>query len=419
VFPGVAEAAASGTAASSLADLFCQMLATAQAGIAATAEDAAPQDACTEGACDGTDAASAESIDAAAVLASALTAAPALSANAEGLTEEVPAASVAPVVVAATAEDALLAETAAAVEAMKLGDRVVVPEVQPTDPAATLAMQVAAARTGLGPDGAMTTRRFGDVAVTFARPVQAVEPAPGEGAAPLRELAQPSAKAGQTDAESSEAGNEAEGSLAELLKPSANASTPKSGEATAFDMKPMSFGASEVHGVSRGRAEPLMQAAQANVPQTVSVRDVGDVIVRSVHYHSGRTEDVVTVRLVPQSLGELRIAVHSGERGVEVVLTAANNAARDALETNLTSLREALGREGMNVERVSVQVFAPFDAGHQPGSSQQHQQGGAGQSARQPNTAYRESSGSPPQQQGNSEQQARRQQHAGRLNMWV
>lgn len=429
-FPGVAEASAAGAATpSSLADLFCQMLATAQAGIAVTAEGADAQGECADGECSLTDAAATESSDAASVLAAALMPAVPSGGSTTGAPVETPA--VVPIA----------ADAGAATAKAMLADAVVVPVMKdvdaaeaaltpmPTDapdeaapPTMTLAMQTALARVGLGTEGSISARRFGDVAVTFARPVQPVEADTGDAAAQvLRDAAQPSVKAGPASADASETGGESDGSSADAYKPAATLASPKSSEfaATKFDVNTGIFGGAEVQAASRARTEPVMQAAQANVPQSVSVREVGDTVIRSVHFLAGRTEDVVTVRLVPQSLGELRIAVHSGERGMEVVLTAANNAARDALEHNLVGLREALSREGMTIERVSVQVFAPFDAGHQPASGQQNTHGSAGQSARQPNTAYRESSDSPPQHQGNNEQQPRRQQHAGRLNMWV
>lgn len=428
VMPGVAETAAAGTAApSSLADLFCQMLATVQAGASVAAEGGEPQSECADGECSATETGEV-STDTAAMLAAALgTTAPKstmVSIPEEMFPVEPFTLDGDPVSVQAVPVDVVVDPegTDATEHLLAPVPADAVEDAAP--PAMTLAMQAALARAGLGEAAAtVTARRFGDAGVPLARPVQAVDAAPGDGATPsLRELADSQARVTAASVDTSETGDETGGASTDAFKSAANPSTMKSGEfaATTFDVNTGLFGGADVQAASRARTEPVTVAPQPNVPRSVSVREVGDVVVRSVHFLSGRTEDVVTVRLVPQSLGELRIAVHSGERGMEVVLTAANNAARDALEHNLVGLREALGREGMNVERVSVQVFAPFDAGHQPASGHQSQQhGGASQSARQPNTAYRESSDSPPQHQGNNEQQPRRQQHAGRLNMWV
>lgn len=408
VFQGVAESAANGGTPTSLIDLFGQILANAQAGITATLEGDAPQG---EDADDETE----ESAEAAAALAAALAATPTVATERVVADETAAIAGVTRADVLAvdgdSPEDAIAAEIAALLQPADAGE---------TDsPEMTLAMQLAAARAGLGSEGSMTTRRFGDVAV---RPGQSGE-STSESVEPvsLRELAAPSAKNAEAASEQSDTDGQGDDSARELFKPMPTLHHAKSGDTSPFEVKAPVFGSAEIQTAGRTRVDSLAQAAQSDIPQSVSVRDVGDAVVRSVHYLSGRTEDVVTVRLVPQSLGELRIAVHSGERGMEVVLTAANNAARDALETNLQGLREALGREGMNIERVSVQVFTHFDAGNQM-ASQQNAHGSAGQqSARQPGTAYRESSGSPSQQQnnGSSEQQPRRQQHGGRLNMWV
>ena len=67
VFPGVAEAAAAGSAVpSSIADLFCQMLAAAQAGVAPSVEQSGD---CTDGECTMPDDTPAASIDAAVLAA--------------------------------------------------------------------------------------------------------------------------------------------------------------------------------------------------------------------------------------------------------------------------------------------------------------------------------------------------------------
>lgn len=119
------------------------------------------------------------------------------------------------------------------------------------------------------------------------------------------------------------------------------------------------------HGPARGDTPPVHTASHAQLPQSVEVRDLGDFTVRSVRYLSGRTDQVVTVRLVPRSLGEMHVAVRSGGDGMEVVLSASTPAARDAIELHLGGLRDALTRGGIDVARVSVQTFTPSSAGHQ------------------------------------------------------
>src|SRR5690554_5323336 len=135
VFPGVAEAAANGSAPASLVDLFGQILANAQAGITATV----PQGENTVG--DGT----AESAEAPTVLAAALAAMPVIT-----TTETVPVEDAA-VVQAVTAADAVVANVPA--DATESSDGALLAQVdellqaadapEPAPPEMTLAMQLA------------------------------------------------------------------------------------------------------------------------------------------------------------------------------------------------------------------------------------------------------------------------------------
>jgi flagellar hook-length control protein FliK len=145
----------------------------------------------------------------------------------------------------------------------------------------------------------------------------------------------------------------------------------------------------------------------------VDVRDVGNVTVRSVRYLSGRTDDTVTVRLVPRSLGELQIAVRTGADGLDVVLTAASHAARDRLDGQIVGLRDALARDGIDVNRVTVQAPPTFDLSGQMPSHQHHQS----QTANAPRFtahAFREPETNPSEQH---EPSTGRTQHDGGLNM--
>jgi len=104
------------------------------------------------------------------------------------------------------------------------------------------------------------------------------------------------------------------------------------------------------------RPDGLAQHALPDPPEIVHVRDVGDAAIRSIRYLSGRTEETITVRLVPQSLGEMQIAVRSSAEGMDVVLTTATVGAREAVEQQLAGLRDALARDGIDVVRVTVQT---------------------------------------------------------------
>ncbi len=156
------------------------------------------------------------------------------------------------------------------------------------------------------------------------------------------------------------------------------------------------------------------ESARASLPQSVDVRDVGDFTVRSVRYLSGRTEETVTVRLVPRSLGELHVSIRTAAEGLEVVLTAAGSVARDRLEGQLVGLRDALAREGLDVTRVTVQTQPAFDlSGQMP--SHQHQHSQTGHAPRFAAQAFREPEPNPSEAQQHP--RPGRPQHEGGLNM--
>ncbi len=144
-------------------------------------------------------------------------------------------------------------------------------------------------------------------------------------------------------------------------------------------------------------------------PEVVHVRQVGDFTVKTVRYLAGRNGEVVTIRLVPRSLGELHIAVRTVGQSLEVVMTAATHAAREAIEAQLPGLREALGRGGLDVMNVTVQTSTAGDqapghsatSGHAAGTGTKFT-GGRAESEAEPR-------GSP----------RGRPEHEGSLNMFV
>jgi flagellar hook-length control protein FliK len=155
------------------------------------------------------------------------------------------------------------------------------------------------------------------------------------------------------------------------------------------------------------------EPVRAPLPPSVDVRDVGDFTVRSVRYLSGRTEETVTVRLVPRSLGELQIAVRTSAEGLDVILTAAGHAARDRLEVQIMGLRDLLAREGLDVNRVTVQAPPAFDlSGQMPSHQNHHSQ--HGHAARFNAQAFREPE---PDLSETPQQRTGRPQHEGGLNM--
>lgn len=129
--------------------------------------------------------------------------------------------------------------------------------------------------------------------------------------------------------------------------------------------------------VSPGSAENVVAVQPAQTPgatsldlpqpEIVEVRQLGNFSLRTVRYLAGRSGEIVSVRLVPQSLGELQIAVRSSPEGLEVVLTASTHAARELLESRSLGLRDTLLGAGLEVSKVTVQTTAGGDLG--PGQS--------------------------------------------------
>lgn len=123
------------------------------------------------------------------------------------------------------------------------------------------------------------------------------------------------------------------------------------------------------------RAEPLSTVAPATslpVPSEGGVESpasarptlqtLGDFAVKSVRYLNARGGETIVVRLVPESLGELRIVVKSGSDGMEIELSSRTQVVRATLESQLPALREAFARDGADVARITVTAPSAFDA---------------------------------------------------------
>lgn len=97
-----------------------------------------------------------------------------------------------------------------------------------------------------------------------------------------------------------------------------------------------------------------------------------DNTVRAVRYLATQSEKTLTLKLIPESLGELHLEVTSGQDGLNVKLMSANSVVRNILNTDLPSLRDALLRDGLQVLNVSVMADASSSY------TTTHQQSGTG-----------------------------------------
>jgi len=108
---------------------------------------------------------------------------------------------------------------------------------------------------------------------------------------------------------------------------------------------------------------PLPQGAAAKAETLSGVQAVDHVrmakllqdnTVRAVRYLATQGEKTLTLKLIPESLGELHLEVTSGQDGLNVRLMSANSVVRSILNTDLPSLRDALLRDGLQILNVSV-----------------------------------------------------------------
>ena len=92
---------------------------------------------------------------------------------------------------------------------------------------------------------------------------------------------------------------------------------------------------------------------------------------------------VMTMRLHPPELGELRVQMTLSQGRVSAEFRATTQSAHALLERSLTSLRSALETHGLSVERLTVQPLPSVQVRHDAPDEQQqrhHHDAGSGQS---------------------------------------
>ena len=89
-------------------------------------------------------------------------------------------------------------------------------------------------------------------------------------------------------------------------------------------------------------------------PARTTLPDLAKTAVRSVRYMARNGEHRMTLRLIPESLGEIHIEVLSTKEALSVKLVAESVVVRDAMESQAHLLRDSLSQEGLDVRNISI-----------------------------------------------------------------
>ncbi|WP_053360833.1 flagellar hook-length control protein FliK [Bacillus sp. FJAT-27251] len=157
-----------------------------------------------------------------------------------------------------------------------------------------------------------------------------------------------------------------------------NPSEPLPGQTNSAPLTGMAL-----NGVQEGPAAPKAESSQ----QTSAVRfshlieDLGEVFRGTIRLQSSSEAAQMRVNIFPEHLGHLDIVLTSTEGKVTAQIFTASLAAKEALDLQISQLRNALIQQGVSVEKIEVahqpshQSFGEQHAHHDQRSSQQQRQG--------------------------------------------
>lgn len=112
------------------------------------------------------------------------------------------------------------------------------------------------------------------------------------------------------------------------------------------------------------RVKADLNAAPPQEPTTV--KSLAIDTVKGVRYLLTKGEQTMRIRLVPESLGEVKLVVTSTNEEISVRLASANHSVRELLHTQVHQLREALAQDGANVGKITI--AADWNAGSGTGN---------------------------------------------------
>jgi flagellar hook-length control protein FliK len=134
-------------------------------------------------------------------------------------------------------------------------------------------------------------------------------------------------------------------------------------------------------------------AAQSASNAAPAAQDPAEVALKSIRHMTLHGDKQLTVKLKPESLGEMSIAITANkDGGLEVQLSATQSGTREVLEKQLVNLRDSLSREGIVVNKVSVAAdLSGQQQFQQSGSRQAGADSGSSRSFSYPgNSPYRQ-----------------------------
>ena len=94
--------------------------------------------------------------------------------------------------------------------------------------------------------------------------------------------------------------------------------------------------------------------AHVVLEEPVLIEALPQATLQGVRSLVGHSDGRITIRLHPESLGQLDVTVRTVNNSIEIELSSVHHGVREALEGGMPALREVLAREGIDVARVSV-----------------------------------------------------------------
>jgi len=124
----------------------------------------------------------------------------------------------------------------------------------------------------------------------------------------------------------------------------------------------------------RGRPSvPTHRARSFQLDQQKVLAQIGRGLAAALKREGG----TVTLRLKPETLGELKIKIELSQGRVSAVFRADNDSARQLLESSLDALKSSLEAKGLRVDRLFVEP--PDESGHKQQSGSQSEPNDRGQ----------------------------------------